>query len=108
MAIIKGTTPTIKYTFKTVNPTNISTAYLTVSQGENAMDRGSTVFELTTSDMTRGSNYITFKFSQAQTLLLKEDIPCDIQLRYKTSDGTVYATLHDREDVIYINKDGSI
>lgn len=108
MAIIRGTTPTIKYTFKTVTPSTISTAYLTVRQGQNSMDRGTTVFELTKTDMTTGTDYVSFKLTQAQTLLLKDGIPCDIQFRYKTSDGTAYATLHAKEDVIDINKEGAI
>ena len=37
--IIRGTTPTLKYTFRTVDPTTFSVAYLTVTNGRQTIEK---------------------------------------------------------------------
>lgn len=102
MSIIRGTTPTIKYTFSVVNPDTIVEAFLTIKQF------GSVAVEKDISTMTTGEGYVTWELSQADTLALSARDSADIQLRYRTQDGTAYASLHEKEKVVEINKDGEI
>ena len=51
--IIKGTTPTIRWTFDVVNPATITTAYLTFKQGCGPdVEKWETVLEKDISGMT--------------------------------------------------------
>lgn len=76
--IIRGTTPTLKYVFKTVNVANITTAYLTI--------KGKTQIEKTLSDATVGTDFISWKLSQAETLSFGDNI--SVMINWKTDDGT--------------------
>lgn len=103
MSIIRGTTPTIRYTFRVVDPSRIRVAYLTIKQCDNV------VIERDISTMVTGENYVEWQLTQEETLrLLVGKMPTDLQMRYKTLDGKAYATNHERESVIYINKGGEI
>lgn len=63
-AIIRGTTPTIEYTFKTVNVDNIVTAYLTI------MQRGVVIIEKDLSQADIGEKSLSYSLSQEETLSL--------------------------------------
>lgn len=103
MSIIRGTTPTIRYTFRVVDPSNIVAAYLTMKQC------GSNVVERDISTMTTGEAYVEWQLTQTETLaLLAIDAPVDIQMRYRTTDGKAYATIHEKEKIVEINKGGEI
>lgn len=82
MDIVRGTTPTIKYTFSTIAGTDITAAYLTFTQS------GVVVVEKDLSDATTGSNFILWTLTQAETLLLRPCVPVRIMLNWKTTDGT--------------------
>lgn len=99
--IIRGTTPTLRYTFRVVDPASIVTAYLTLSQGCKAIEKNS-------GTMVSGENYIEWQLSQQETLALDPRKPCEIQLRYRTSDGKAYASLISREGVGNVTKGGEI
>jgi hypothetical protein len=82
MEIVRGTTPTIRYTFKTLDVTDITTAYLMIKQsGAKVIDRG-----LDTA--TVGTDYLEWKLTQTETLKLTEDILADICLDWLLDDGT--------------------
>lgn len=103
MSIIRGTTPTIRYTFRVVDPSKIVVAYLTMKQC------GSIVVERDISTMTTGTGYVEWQLTQAETLeLISNNAPVDIQLRYRTQDGKAYASNHVKESIIEINKGGEI
>ena len=83
MEIIRGTTPTIKYTFQTVNPADITVAYLTVNQN------GATKIEkdLAAGSVSTEGKYIAWTLTQAETLAL----PCGMvymMCNWKKEDGT--------------------
>ena len=99
--IIRGTTPTIKFTFKTVDPQQIVTAYLTMKQGE-------LVIEKTLADGTVGENYIEWQLSQAETVSLDDDENINIQCRYKLADSAAYASKIYSVPPYDILKDGVI
>lgn len=77
--IIRGTTPTIKYTFKTVDPSSLSVAYLTITNGKTKLEK-----DLTTA--TVGEHDISWKLSQEETLALGEKVTA--MLNWKLPDGT--------------------
>lgn len=77
--IIKGTTPTLVYTFNTVRIQDITTAVLTVKRsGEIKVER-----DLTTA--TVGNDKLSWTLTQAETLDV--DGQAEIMLNWKTADG---------------------
>ena len=83
--IVRGTTPTIRYTFSNVDIADIATCYLTIKQG-------TTVIEKTLQDATAGDGYLDWVLSQAETLSLDENQNAEVQIRYKMTSGMVYAS----------------
>lgn len=85
MAIIKGTTPTIKFTFSSISSSDISAAYLTIKQGgRDVIQRDLTTAVINESS---GSWSIDWTLTQEETLGLSRSnatIYCDWKLR----DGT--------------------
>lgn len=79
--IVKGTTPTLKYTFKTVNVANLTSAFLTVKQ----MNR--VIIEKDLSSATVGEGFISWTFSQRESLQLTRG-KVTARLNWKTVDGT--------------------
>ena len=66
-SIVRGTTPTIRFTYENVQVSDFVTAYLTIAQ------RDKTIIEKDISDSYVNSekNYIEWKLSQEETLLLE-------------------------------------
>lgn len=62
--IIRGTTPTLKFNFRTVNPAEIDTAYLVIKQ------LGQEKLRLSLSDATASANALSWTLTQEQTLHL--------------------------------------
>lgn len=78
--IIRGTTPTIKYTFNTVDVDDITKAVLTIKKC-NAI-----VIERDLTTGTKGDNDITWTFTQEETLSI--DGNAEAMLNWVTADGT--------------------
>ena len=76
--IIRGTTPTLKYVFKSVQVSDIVSAYLTI--------KANTSIEKTLSDAVVGTNYISWTLTQAETLAFGNDV--SVMLNWKLQDGT--------------------
>lgn len=102
MSIVRGTTPTIKYTFNEVDPSTIAIAYFTIKQN------GQVVLEKTTEEMVVGDDYVEWNLTQEETLSFSTRKELDLQMRYRTTNGNAYATQHAKETVVDINKDGEI
>lgn len=79
--VIRATTPTFKYTFKTVAVTNISQAYLTIAKN------GTTVIEKSLSDAYIGDGYLAWTLTQAETLSVAAGT-ASVMLNWLTRDGT--------------------
>lgn len=82
MTIIRGTTPTIKYTFKTIHGTDITVARFTVSQA------GTVLVDKDLADAVVDSTSISWTMTQVETLKLDTDIPAKLMLNWKVADGT--------------------
>lgn len=78
-AIIRGTTPTIKFDFKTIDPADIETAYLVVKQ------LGDIRIKLPIDSATASTASVSWTLSQEQTLGLTPGknitIVCDWRLQ---------------------------
>lgn len=81
MEIIRGTTPTLIFTFDTIDVDDISVAYLLVKQS------GNTVIEKTFEDSTISEEKLMFSFTQAETLSLAQGVPASVVLDWKTIAG---------------------
>lgn len=82
MAIIRGTTPTITFTFSEVLVSDINKAILTVWQ----LNR--TVIERDLLTASVGENSISWKLTQEETLLLNSSTRATIICDWILNDGT--------------------
>ena len=79
-AIIKGTTPTIIYTFNEISVANIVTAVLTIKRGTNI------IIEKTLAASTVGENSLSWKLSQEESLSVSGN--AEMMLNWVLVDGT--------------------
>lgn len=82
MTIIRGTTPTIKYTFQVIAGTDLTAAVMTVSQNGTV---------LITKELAEGvadETSVSWVLSQDDTLKLDADFPARLTLNWKIADGT--------------------
>ena len=100
--IARGTTPTIRFTFSTVDVSNIVTAYLTLKQNSE------TIIEKDISSATTGEDYIEWRLAQEDTKTLDGRYPVQVQCRYKMNDGTVLTSKIYTEKVYDILKEDVI
>ena len=78
--IIEGTTPTIKYTFKVIDPADIIAAYFTIKKADTI------VIEKDLSAATVGAGGLSWTLTQAETLSIRG--LAEMMLNWKTQDGT--------------------
>lgn len=100
--IDRGTTPTIQYNFKVIDPARIVSAYLTLKQD------GVLMIEKDLTEATIGENCIFWVLSQEETLSLTEHMQVEYECRYKLNDGSAFKTKKTAEQVGPILKDGVI
>lgn len=67
-SIIKGTTPTFRFTFKDVDPSNVTVAYLTIKQNKELLVQR----DLTTAIVNPTEHTIAYKLTQPETLLFNK------------------------------------
>lgn len=84
--IVRGTTPTIRFTFSEIDVASIRAAYLTIEQG------GSTVIEKGLDEAAIGDGYLEWELTQEETIPLSEKSNVRIQCRYRLDDGRAYAS----------------
>lgn len=80
-AIIVGTTPTIKYTFSSIDPENIVAAYLTIKKGSGI------VLEKNLSDAVLDETGIMWALTQSDTLAVGTG-DAKVMLNWLLTDGT--------------------
>ena len=82
-SIIRGTTPTIRFTFQAVNVANITTAYMTVKQlAADVITR-----EIDTAYIDATNNSIEWELTQEETLRLGIGRNACVMCDWKTADG---------------------
>lgn len=80
--IIQGTTPTIRYTFSTINTEDIAVAFLSIKQNDKTIIGK----DLSTATVYEGT--IFWKLTQEETLKLRRNVFATIYLDYLLGDGT--------------------
>ncbi len=104
--LTRGTTPTITYTFRVVDPAEIAVAELTIKQGgETLIER-----DLDTAIVvsTEERKALEWTLTQAETLALETRPNAEMQLRYRLLDGSAHATRVTTFPPGQILKDGEI
>lgn len=104
--LTRGTTPTITYTFRIVDPAEIAVAALTIKQGgeiliEKTLDTANVV-------ATEERRALEWTLTQAETLALVTRPNAEMQLRYRLQDGSAHATAITTFPPGVILKDGEI
>lgn len=100
--IVRGTTPTIRFTFIAVDTADIVVAYLTIMQD------GATLIEKDLEDADVQEGYIEWTLSQEETLEMSSLTDITIQCRYRLADDSAYATRIYTERPYNVEKDGVI
>ena len=80
--IIRGTTPTIKFIFDTISIQSITTAYFLIKSGSKI------IIEKDLSEATTGSNSLSWKLTQEESLLLSAGNTVTVMCDWKLADGT--------------------
>ena len=86
MAIIRYTTPTIRFTFNDIDVTTITTAYLVIKQGyKDIIER-----DLTTANVvhSKSSNYLSWTLTQIETGQLSKSTSAQLYCDWVLQDGT--------------------
>ena len=78
--IIRGTTPTITYTFSTVNVSNITVAFMTIKKN------GTVAIKKSLSQATVDAKELSWTLSQEETFSVSGD--ATVMLNWKLNDGT--------------------
>lgn len=92
--IIRGTTPTLKYTFTSVQVSEISVAYLTIKQADEIIVRKALDAAVV------GDGSISWTLTQTETLAV---VPgqAEAMINWRTSDGTRGASF---KTIVAINR----
>lgn len=77
--IVKGTTPTIKFVLRHVDPADIAAAYLDITDATQTLSKDFTAMET-------GTDFIAWTLSQTETLALQGDTV--LQMNFLTASGT--------------------
>lgn len=80
-SIIRGTTPTVKFTFSKVSPSQIAAAFLLVKQDDRI------VIEKTLPEATVGETSITWRLAQGDTLKLAPKKNATLTCDWRTVTG---------------------
>ena len=91
--IIKGTTPTITYTFSSVEVTELTKAVMTIkADGVIKIEK-----DLTTADVDAQKKTVSWTLSQAETLSVTTK--AEVMINWVTQDGTRGAS--DKTNVLF-------
>lgn len=100
--VVPGTTPTLRFRFKTIPLNQLVEAYLTIQQdGEN-------IIEKTLEEAVAEESCLSWTLTQQDTLKIAEHSRVLIQVRFKTSGGYAGASPAYMEQGYKILKDGEI
>ncbi len=104
MNITRGTTPTITYMFRVVDPADIAVAQFIMKQGDDVL------IEKTLPDaiLDTENHTLSFNLTQAETLQLHPHLEILMKLRYRMNDGKVGASKTVSVAPDQILKDGEI
>ena len=79
-----GTTPTIRFELKIIDPAEIAYAVMTIAKC------GAILVEKETEAAATGGSYIEWNLSQQETLDLGQNGEVEVQARYRLNNGQAY------------------
>ena len=103
--IVRGTTPTIVITYRTIDVSEIKEAYLTIEQPASNVVINKT---LSAGDASVEENALRWSLSQEDTLQIQDKYPLKIQCRYLLNDDTAGSSPIYEMSPYSILKDGVI
>lgn len=103
MAVMRGTTPTIQYRFKTVDVSTIAVIYLSLKQGSVYIEK-----DKTESVVDTENHRVSWTLTQEETLSLNPYNDVEIQVRYRLNDGKAGGSRIKNVPAEKILKDGEI
>lgn len=80
--IIRGTTPTIKFVFNTIEVASITAAYFLIKNGQKI------IIQKDLSSATTDTNSLSWKLTQEESFLLSAGATVSIMCDWKLADGT--------------------
>lgn len=83
-AIIRGTTPTIKFTFDTIESADLNEAFIVV---KSVNDLETAIIKHDITDATTGVDYIQWKLTQTDTLKLTAGDTVNVYCDWTITDG---------------------
>ena len=95
MAIVRGTTPTIIFTFQTIDVSDIDTAYLVVKQWDTAK----ITKDITSATVDSDAGTLSWTLTQTESLALETAKRCSIMCDWLTSSGTRGRSVEKTESV---------
>lgn len=95
MAIVRGTTPTIIFTFQTIDVSDIDTAYLVLKQWDTAK----ITKDITSATVDSEAGTLSWTLTQTESLTLEVSKKCSIMCDWLTSDGTRGRSVEKTESV---------
>lgn len=107
--IIRGTTPTITFTFTDIDVNELDVCYLTIKTSTPALlpETQSILIEKTLAEAEVGENSLSWHLTQEETLKIDPAMNLEIQIRYRI--GTqAYASRIFSETAYRILKGGEI
>lgn len=85
----RSTTPDIRYTFKSVNVSDITKCYLMFVQNEEKLLEKSLEDAI---DIDTTNNFIQWRLTQEETKKFSVKSAVEVQIKFKTSAGLVYVS----------------
>lgn len=101
MAIVRGTTPTIIFTFQTIDVSDIDTAYLVLKQ----WDATKISKDITSATVDADAGTLSWTLTQTESLTLETSKKCSIMCDWLTSSGTRGRSIEKTESVENPGKD---
>ena len=95
MAIVRGTTPTIIFTFQTIDVDDIDTAFLVIKQ----WDSPKITKDITSATVDTDEGTLSWTLTQTESLALETTKKCSIMCDWLTSSGTRGRSVEKTESV---------
>lgn len=83
MAIVRGTTPTIIFTFKTIDVSDIDTAYLVIKQWDTAK----ITKDITSATVDSVAKTVSWTLTQTESLSLDPQKKAEVMMDWLMDDG---------------------
>lgn len=85
----RGTTPVIRFKFKKIHVEDITDCILSIYQSDTKMVERDLESAIEADTFTE---VISWRLTQEETLQFNEDLPVEVQIKYKTDTGEVYTS----------------